>query len=379
MASISTLCLSKRDTDLIHSRDAWKETGLQVKKDPDADRMLCLNYEQFISMSRISVVDKTRFAPTGNPHDYVSQGPYWWPDPMQPSGLPYIKKDGERNPELLEMDRKRLGDLTAALRWIVLSQFCGRPQAENHAARFLKGWFIDSETRMNPHLEFAQCIPGICQGRGMGIIDTVSFCWMLDAVVKLPLTDNWSDRDLSQLREWFANYLDWLLNSSHGKAACTACNNHGTWFDAQVAVFALFCGEESTARRQIESFSLERIEIQITPEGFQPHEMKRALSQHYCVYNLTGFAIIAQIAAKVGLDVWSWRGAEGQSLEKAVRWMLPFLDESTHWPGEQIKPFEKKSAAPLLFMAAEGCRNPEFSQIGSTLALYPWDKITWIE
>src|SRR5216684_1218782 len=38
--------------------------------------------------------------PTGievPPHEYYSEGPYWWPDPKNPSA-PYIRKDGERTP-----------------------------------------------------------------------------------------------------------------------------------------------------------------------------------------------------------------------------------------------------------------------------------------
>ena len=27
----------------------------------------------------------------------MSQAPYFWPDPSKPGGLPYIRRDGERN------------------------------------------------------------------------------------------------------------------------------------------------------------------------------------------------------------------------------------------------------------------------------------------
>ncbi len=47
-----------------------------------------------------SVMQKTQLPPSGNKHDYMSQGPYWWPDPSKPDGKPYIRKDGQRNPEI---------------------------------------------------------------------------------------------------------------------------------------------------------------------------------------------------------------------------------------------------------------------------------------
>jgi hypothetical protein len=43
----------------------------------------------------------------------------------------------------------------------------------DHAAAHLRAWFIDSETRMNPNLQYAQAIHGITTGRGTGIIDTI--------------------------------------------------------------------------------------------------------------------------------------------------------------------------------------------------------------
>jgi len=47
-----------------------------------------------------SIVNKTVTPPSGDKHDYTSQAPYFWPDPKSPNGLPYIRRDGERNPEL---------------------------------------------------------------------------------------------------------------------------------------------------------------------------------------------------------------------------------------------------------------------------------------
>lgn len=45
------------------------------------------------------VTNKPKPAPSGDLHDYLSIGPYWWPDPSKPDGLPWIRKDGEVNPQ----------------------------------------------------------------------------------------------------------------------------------------------------------------------------------------------------------------------------------------------------------------------------------------
>jgi len=64
-----------------------------------------------VSAKTYSVTNKTMTPPSGDKHDYMSQAPYWWPDAARPGGLPYVRRDGERNPELSkisdseEMDR----------------------------------------------------------------------------------------------------------------------------------------------------------------------------------------------------------------------------------------------------------------------------------
>src|ERR1041384_6366545 len=45
-------------------------------------------------------MDKAVIPPSGDKHDYMSQAPYWWADPSKPRGLPYVRKDGQRNPEV---------------------------------------------------------------------------------------------------------------------------------------------------------------------------------------------------------------------------------------------------------------------------------------
>ena len=59
--------------------------------------------------------------PSGDIHDYTSMGPYWWPDPEKEDGLPYIRRDGEINPEYFDYkDKEEMGKLLNSLK--VLSQ-----------------------------------------------------------------------------------------------------------------------------------------------------------------------------------------------------------------------------------------------------------------
>src|SRR5438445_12698265 len=55
----------------------------------DADKVLSIEIQP--------VTAKPMTPPSGDKHDYMSLGPYFWPDPKKKDGLPYIKRDGERN------------------------------------------------------------------------------------------------------------------------------------------------------------------------------------------------------------------------------------------------------------------------------------------
>ncbi len=49
----------------------------------------------------------------GGPHDYFSEGDYWWPDPEHPGG-PYIQRDGMTNPDNFVAHRHALIRLRSA-------------------------------------------------------------------------------------------------------------------------------------------------------------------------------------------------------------------------------------------------------------------------
>src|ERR1051325_8871523 len=51
----------------------------------------------------------------GGPHDFYSNGDYWWPDPTKPDGLPYIQRDGESNPNNFSAHRMALREMRDAV------------------------------------------------------------------------------------------------------------------------------------------------------------------------------------------------------------------------------------------------------------------------
>ncbi len=114
----------------------------------------------------------------------MSIGPYWWPDPAKPDGLPYIRRDGEVNPERQAIkDVDYLKNLNADVSVLGLAYYLtGEEKYARHAADLLRVWFLNKETRMNPNLNYGQAIPGKTEGRGIGIIDTKGLVNLIDGV-----------------------------------------------------------------------------------------------------------------------------------------------------------------------------------------------------
>jgi len=298
-----------------------------------------------------SVMDKTLVPPSGDKHDYVSHGPYWWPDPAKENGLPYIRRDGVRNPEVRtdRFDRQALGDMADSVVTLALGYHLMSNEAyAEHAARLLRVWFLDPGTKMNPHLEYAQGIPGRTDGRGIGIIDTTRLVLVPDAVSLIAPSKAWNVRDQEGMVAWFDAYLEWLLTSEHGKDEDKARNNHGTWYDVQVARFAVFVGRKDVAMRVLEASKSRRIESQIEPDGRQPRELARTKSLSYSTMNLTGMFALAELGDELGVDLWHYESEDGRSIRAALDFLAPYADPDTEWPYQQITFFSRRELLPLL-------------------------------
>src|SRR5262249_40304625 len=121
----------------------------------------------------------------GGPHDYFSEGDYWWPDPANPGG-PYIQRDGLTNPDNFTAHRHALMQLSLRVPALTAAGVLTNERRFAHqAVRHLVAWFIDERTRMNPHLLYAQAIHGRATGRGTGIIDTIHLVEVVRAASRL--------------------------------------------------------------------------------------------------------------------------------------------------------------------------------------------------
>ncbi len=92
----------------------------------------------------------------GGPNDYYSNGDYWWPNPQTADGLPYIRRDGLTNPDNFDHHRRLLRKMRTNVANLAAGYLITRDEKyAEKAVTFLREFFLEPQTRMNPHLRYA--------------------------------------------------------------------------------------------------------------------------------------------------------------------------------------------------------------------------------
>ena len=317
---------------------------------PAAVEKLRAEADGLLDLRPASVLDKAAAPASGDKHDYSSMGPYWWPDPAKPDGLPYIRRDGEVNPEA-----RRNSDSTAfsktcrAIEVLGTAYFVtGEARYAQKAATLARTWFLDPATRMNPNFQHAQAIPGLTTGRGIGLIEAQHLMRANDGLALLAGAAAWTDADRAAMLAWNAEFYRWLTTSRNGLDEKGWHNNHGSWYDAQTAHLALVVGRAEDARKILTDGLQVRVARQIEPDGRQPHELERTRSLSYSIYNLEALFTCARLAEQVGVDWWRFATPDGRSLGAALRYLAPYADPAKPWPKQDLEDANRARLIPLL-------------------------------
>jgi hypothetical protein len=302
-----------------------------------------------------SVMDK-KSTVSSTKHDYYSLATYFWPNPDTADGCPYIHKDGRWGPTVATT-----GDLTAwANTWQAVSNltlawyYTGNSGYAQRAELFLRTWFLNSATKMNPNMKFGQVVPCTTTGRKEGVLEmSQALTQVIDGLAILDSgAPGWTAADQSGMRAWLTSYLKWSTTSSIGIGETKATNNHGTWKDLQDAAIEFYLGQTSAAKTLVSNARANRIAKQIDSSGKQTMEISRTRPWHYVNYNLQGLVRLAELGRKMNINLWAYTAPNGATLAKAADWLIPYGTGAKAWTFSDLDVFDRSLVRDKLHAAA---------------------------
>ena len=344
---------------------------LDLKK-LDHDRVITAA-DSFLKEKPITVTAQSSPRSAGGPHDFFSEGDYWWPNPNDPAG-PYIQKDGMTNPDNFIAHRQAMtrfsihvATLTAA--WRITND----KKYADHAIEHLRAWFVNKDTMMNPNLQYAQAIKGVTTGRGIGIIDTIHLIEVAKSASLLQQAGLLKDDDLNTTKKWFTDYLTWLTTSKNGKDEMNAKNNHGTCWVMQVAGFASFTGDQKILDLCRQRFKQVLLPNQLAADGSFPQELRRTKPLGYSLFNLDAMATVCHILSTKEDNLWTFATSDGRTMRKAIDFIYPYVQDKTKWPHKPDVMFHEfwPVRSPALLFAGLAFNDQKYLDLWKTLEANP--------
>jgi hypothetical protein len=268
-----------------------------------------------------SVMQKNKIPPSGDKHDYMSVPPY--------AGT----GDGLTNPDWwLDYDRVPLEKLTQSVETLSLAYFfTGKQEYAGRASLLLRVWFLNSDTKMNPDLEFAQ------KSTRIGVIDTRFLARIIDCIGILQNSGTWTDRDQEGMVEWCRQFLD-NVQKRVDKGHMDSGHNIASWYHVQMASLALYIEDTELAIRLLQRTEA-RIDTALNSLGGFKRELNRTRSLSYSCFHIYALYNLASMGEQVGLDLWNYQTTDGRGLELATEYLSKYagVENKKQWPYKEIE------------------------------------------
>ncbi|KAH9947891.1 chondroitin AC/alginate lyase [Amylocystis lapponica] len=304
----------------------------------EAQKTIVLWADQLAAKGPWSVMNKPITPPSGNKHDYMSWSPYSWPEcstnetEITPEEVwtmcPFVTKDGLFNPDARLVND--VGSFSAMADAVLYNSLAwvldGSSRYSENAVLFLRTWFLDTNTAMAPHLNYAQMKrgPDGQNGSHTGVLDLKCMTKIASGVLVLRLGNAsiWTPDLDRRLIRWAREYIGWLQESPIAILESEAVNNHGSFYYNQLAALQILVGDNIGARQTIMRYFDTLFVNQTAANGDQPLESARTRPYHYRAYNLAAMITNAKLGSYLGCDVWNNTSGSGATVQTALDYAM---------------------------------------------------------
>lgn len=266
-----------------------------------------------------AVTDKppNSVAPSGDPHDYYNIINNFRPLQMEDGSYdltaPFIKDKRVPGTYLYEdgseqWDVSRISAMQHNVTvWSLAYYFTEEKKFAKKAVEAIDMWFINPETRMNPHMEYSQVKwnHNITLWKGDGVIEFRGVYFLLDAIRLLQEAGQFTDEQNYQLNEWFSAFLEWLETSDLAIRTMVTPDFFGLYYDLMVSSIAVFVRHDVKAMNYFYNTN-SRLRAHVDDEGVFILEKPKTHCEHLTMFALEGWNAMSRIAQSMGVDIWNY-------------------------------------------------------------------------
>jgi hypothetical protein len=226
---------------------------------------------------------------------------------------------------------------------------------------------------MNPNLQYAQSIKGVCTGRAVGVIDTVHLAEVALGARALHGSPSFDPTTEAAVKTWFRDYLHWLQTHPYGIEESKADNNHGTCWVLQAAAFARLLDDQTTLADCRRRFKEMLLPGQMAPDGSFPRELARTKPYGYSIFNLDVMTALAVLLSTPEENLMQFKLADSRSLVRGVEFLAPFLADKSKWtrPPDVLHWNEWPVRQPALLFGATADDRADWLALWKTLPADP--------
>jgi len=357
------------------SNDGFGVDVLQLEVDVAGTDSLAIieKADAYLSEKPITVTDATCERSRGGKNDFYSEGDYWWQNPENPDG-PYYNRDGMTNPDNFTAHRKAMRRMSIQVSTLAAAyKVTGESKYATPAADHLRAWFVNQETRMNPHMRFAQAIMGVVSGRGVGLIDGIHLVEPARAVTILEESDALSSSEISEIKAWFAEFLNWMNTHDYGIDERERKNNHGTCWVMQAAEFARLTENEEMMAYCRDRYKTVILPNQMSEDGSFHRELRRTKPYGYSLFNIDAMAMVCHILSTPEDNLWKFTLSDGRGMEKGMAYVAPYIADKSSWPlPPDVMYWDQWPVRhPSLLFAGAAYKNMDYINLWKSLPRWP--------
>src|SRR5665213_1700332 len=202
------------------------------------------------------------------------------------------------------------------------------------AVALIKVFFLDTQTRMNPNLQYAQAVLGRSTGEAYGVIDTLHLAELAVAARFLEPSPAFPALVAEGLKQWFTDYTHWIMTSKNGVKEMNNANNHSIACFVQLAAFAKFTGDEKVMELCRARFKEVLFPNQMTNNGSFPRELARTKPYGYSIFQADNLATLCVLLSTTNEDFWKFQLPDGRTPRNAVDFIYPYLADKNQWLAE---------------------------------------------